>query len=415
MKKYLQKTFLIFLLLFNTLTANTVFAEVFRFHFVDGEVQKISSVVSEDVYFNGAFSHTSEIVNRIIAKVTQIKKENEDERSSALYSCTFMTTEKADDGHFTWGREYPTVCWRDDLGEYSIGEQYFMPVVRNVPIFPEHDIKVGETWNAIGQEAYDFSYVFGIEKPVITPFNISYQYDGIEKMDGIEVHIILAEYEKEYAVPQSFIKNNMRRNGAKIWPSKTTVKSKQKIAWNAKKGSIAFYDEIFNIRLLLNDGSVVEYKGSSHAKVTEIIRYEDEKSQEKIKNNIEKLKLENTKVEKCEKGLKIIIENIQFKANSAFLQESEKEKIKAIALVLKESGRGDILVEGHTVFSSTPERRQQLSEQRAKTVADYLIELKVRDASCIFTRGLGGDFPLFPNTTEENKARNRRVEIIIME
>ena len=84
-----------------------------------------------------------------------------------------MTSEKADDGHFNWGREYPTMFWRDDMGKYSIGQQYFMPVVRNVPIFPENDIQIGETWNAQGEEAYDFSSVFGIEKPVITPLNIS--------------------------------------------------------------------------------------------------------------------------------------------------------------------------------------------------------------------------------------------------
>ena len=415
MKKYLQKTFLIFLLLFNTLTANTVFAEVFRFHFVDGEVQKISSVVSEDVYFNGIFSHTSEIVNRIVAKVIQTKEENNGQRSSALYSCTFMTSEKADDGHFNWGREYPTMFWRDDMGKYSIGQQYFMPVVRNVPIFPENDIQIGETWNAQGEEAYDFSSVFGIEKPVITPLNISYKYDRVEKIDGVQLHIILAEYEKEYTVPESFIRQYMKNGGRGVWPSKTTVKSKQKIAWNAKKGSIAFYDEKFSIRLLLNNGVTVDYKGSSHAKVTEIIRNEDERNKDKIKKNIEQLELENTKVEKCEKGLKIIIENIQFEVNSAILRESEKEKIKAIAQVLKENGKGDILIEGHTVFSGTFERRKELSEKRAKAVADYLIELKVRDASHIFTRGLGGDFPLFPNTTEENKAKNRRVEITIME
>jgi len=288
-----------------------------------------------------------------------------------------------------------------------------MPVVRNVPIFPKNDVQVGETWSALGEEAYDFSIVFGIEKPVITPLNISYKYDRIEKKDSEELHIILAEYKKEYDVPQSFIKKYMRDGGSGVWPLKTIVKSKQKIAWNSKKGSIAFYDEDFKIRLILNNGGTVDYKGSSHAKVTEIVR--DELTQDKIKKDIEKLELENTKVEKCEKGIKIIIENIQFEVNSAVLQESEREKLKAIAKVLKEHSNGDILVEGHTVFSGTAERRKELSEERAKVVATYLIELKVRDTLHIFTRGLGGDFPLFPNTTEENKAKNRRVEITIMD
>jgi len=56
-----------------------------------------------------------------------------------------------------------------------------------------------------------------------------------------------------------------------------------------------------------------------------------------------------------------------------------------------------------------------LSEERAKVVADFLLKLGVSSKEHIFTKGRGGDFPLFPNTTEENKVRNRRVEITIME
>jgi len=390
------------------------FSEEFKFKFNVGDEQKISSFVEEDVYFNGVFSHSSQIVNRIISKVIETKNDENGKGKTAFYSCTFMTSERANEGHFVWGREYPSLFWRDELGRYTIGEQYFMPIVRNVPIFPEHNVEVGESWNAKASEAYDFSEVFGIKKPVIVDFDVFYKYVGIEEKDGKKLHIIEANYQKEYEIPSSFIKANVRGRG-RVWPSKTSVVSKEKIGWDASLGNIFFYDEEFNISILLNNGGTISYVGTSHARIIEVKQKEIEENSDKIKKDIEKLKLKNTTLEKIECGLKITLENIQFETNSAILRDSEKEKLKAIAKVLKKHKIGDLLVEGHTVFSGTKERQMELSQMRARIVRDYLIELGVCDEKHIFTKGLGGLHPLFPNTTEENKAKNRRVEITIME
>ena len=389
--------------------------EVFRFSFSDGETQKISSIVKEDVYVNGEFSHSSEIVNRIISRVVQTKKGTTGERDAAFYSVTFMTSEKAKEGTFTWGRQLPSLFWRDDLGRYTITDQYFMPIVRNVPLFPVDDVKIGESWEGEASEAYDFSEVFGIMRPVIAPFKINYKYVGKEQKEGQTLHIIEASYQKEYDIPQKFIKEYRRKNSRGQWPVKTNVRSEQKIAWNAQKGLIASYNEDFTIAIFLNTGDEVTYIGTSYANTEEIIRKEMEASGDEVKKNIEKLKLENTTVQKTDKRLKIIIENIQFEPNSSILRDSEKEKLKKIALILKEHSKGDLLIEGHAVFSSTRERQKQVSQERASAVANYLAELGARAREHIFTRGLGAAYPLFPNTTEENKAKNRRVEITIIE
>ncbi len=409
----IRKNIITFTVLFFALTI-PLFSEQFRFKFSVGDEQKISSVVNEDVYVDGVFSHSSEIVNRIVARVVQTKEEDDNSRASAFYSCTFMTSEKTKDGNFSWGREYSSLFWQDDLGRYSIGDQYFMPIVRNVPTFPEGDVKLFSTWVSEASEAYDFSNTFGISKPVISPFEVSYKYSKKEKKRDKILHIIEAEYEKSYQVPNNIIRSHVQKKSA-IWPIEAHVRSRQKIAFDVERGNVNYYDETFSITLILNNGSRVEYNGTSHAELEEILRVEKEENNEKIKENIEKLNLDNTSVEKTEKGLKIIIENIRFGVNSAVLQESEKEKLSSIAEILKKYGSGDILIEGHTVFSGTIEQQKELSEQRAKVVADYLIKMGVRDEKHIFTRGLAGNFPIVPNTTEENKARNRRVEIIIMD
>ena len=59
--------------------------------------------------------------------------------------------------------------------------------------------------------------------------------------------------------------------------------------------------------------------------------------------------------------------------------------------------------------------RQLLSEERASAVAEYLIGLEVRDRFHVFTQGFGATRPVATNQTEEGKAKNRRVEITIMD
>ena len=75
----------------------------------------------------------------------------------------------------------------------------------------------------------------------------------------------------------------------------------------------------------------------------------------------------------------------------------------------------ELLISGHTALAGKAETRQTLSEQRAAAVANYLIELGVREQHHIFTHGFGAEKPIAPNTTEANKARNRRVEITVLE
>ncbi|MBQ1593522.1 MAG: OmpA family protein, partial [Treponema sp.] len=90
------------------------------------------------------------------------------------------------------------------------------------------------------------------------------------------------------------------------------------------------------------------------------------------------------------------------------------EKLKKIAQILEAYPDNDILVSGHTATGKGRDP-QELSEARAKAVADYLIQLGVKDNYHIFTQGFGDKNPIAPNNTEEGKSKNRRVEITIMD
>ena len=94
--------------------------------------------------------------------------------------------------------------------------------------------------------------------------------------------------------------------------------------------------------------------------------------------------------------------------------ESEKLKLRKIADILKQYSN-DLLITGHCAERGTAKARQKLSEQRAESVADFLKMMGVRDEYHIFTKGQGAREPVASNATEEGRAKNRRVEITIMD
>ncbi len=69
-------------------------------------------------------------------------------------------------------------------------------------------------------------------------------------------------------------------------------------------------------------------------------------------------------------------------------------------------------MEGHTDSTGTQEFNQKLSEQRAATVRDYLVQQHV-DTNAISAAGLGQGMPVADNTSVQGRQKNRRVEIII--
>lgn len=134
-----------------------------------------------------------------------------------------------------------------------------------------------------------------------------------------------------------------------------------------------------------------------------------------MQQQVQNLGLSNVTVKKSEEGLTLSVENIQFEAESSVLRASEYPKLEQIAKILKVAYlENDIMVSGHTAKSSVGRDPQELSVERATTVADYLAEQGVRERSHIFTQGFGDTKPVAANDTEAGRAKNRRVEITIM-
>lgn len=119
-------------------------------------------------------------------------------------------------------------------------------------------------------------------------------------------------------------------------------------------------------------------------------------------------------VESTVAGIRLTMQNLNFKPDSAELLPGENERLDQIAQVLKEVPDQMFLVEGHTASVGYEKGEMKLSVERANSVANALIQRGIPREKFI-CKGSGGTKPIADNSTQEGKAKNRRVEITILE
>ncbi|HRI31998.1 MAG TPA: OmpA family protein [Candidatus Kapabacteria bacterium] len=104
--------------------------------------------------------------------------------------------------------------------------------------------------------------------------------------------------------------------------------------------------------------------------------------------------------------------NIFFDTGKSDLKEESFPELKRVKSFMADNPSYEIEVSGHTDNIGKANENQTLSEQRAKSVYDYLLSLGV-PAKRLKTKGYGSSKPLTNNSTEQGRSRNRRVEFII--
>ncbi|MEQ1592552.1 MAG: OmpA family protein [Thiobacillaceae bacterium] len=107
---------------------------------------------------------------------------------------------------------------------------------------------------------------------------------------------------------------------------------------------------------------------------------------------------------------KLILEGVNFDYDQATLRPQGFEKLDLAAATLKEWGNVKVEVAGHTDSIANDNYNLELSDRRAKTVRDYLINKGIAPERLI-SRGYGESQPIGDNATEEGRLMNRRVEL----
>lgn len=109
---------------------------------------------------------------------------------------------------------------------------------------------------------------------------------------------------------------------------------------------------------------------------------------------------------------KLVTHGITFAVASDRLKPESFGVLKSIAQALTENPTVKIKIIGHTDSDGNAEKNMELSKKRAESVKKSLVDDFKIDASRISTDGKGATEPLKPNDSPENKAENRRVELI---
>lgn len=124
--------------------------------------------------------------------------------------------------------------------------------------------------------------------------------------------------------------------------------------------------------------------------------------------------IEGVEVERPSEGeIAVRLKNeVLFDFDSAALRAASRETLASLAQNIRKYPDNVLDVEGHTDATGSERYNQRLSEQRAATVADYLIDQGVPAAS-ITVWGFGETRPRATNDTAEGRQLNRRVEIRI--
>ncbi|MDI6743622.1 MAG: OmpA family protein, partial [Smithella sp.] len=105
--------------------------------------------------------------------------------------------------------------------------------------------------------------------------------------------------------------------------------------------------------------------------------------------------------------------NVQFDYDKAIIKEKYHEDIKRVADFMEKFPDTIVTIEGHTDHIATQAYNQKLSERRADSVGQYLIEKFGIDQSRVTSVGYGKTRPVADNDTEEGRQKNRRVDAVL--
>jgi outer membrane protein OmpA-like peptidoglycan-associated protein len=386
--------------------AASLHADVFRFAYTKGEKYRILSQVHESVHVNGQFSQDVDILNKIAVAVT-------DTKADAGYNVVdFQTSERSYGSKRTyeWSEQYSSEFWRDGRGAYTIAPSYFMPVVRNVPLFPEGDVPVGGTWSAPGTESHDFRANFGIQDPFQFPISANYRYASNVTRNGIACALIAIDYEIFH--PVSPPRATTRRS-----PTRVAGYSHQKYWWGLADRRPIYYEESFDFIFSFNTGDEVEFKGDASGELVDAAPLDRAQVAGDIQKQLDAQSIPDVSVRPTDQGVTITLENVNFPPNSDQLLPAEQDKLRRIAEMLRKYSDRDISVSGFTARAPgySEADYQALSEKRANAAANFLLSTGAVTAKRLSARGMGAGSPIGDNSTEAGMRKNRRVEITILE
>jgi len=143
--------------------------------------------------------------------------------------------------------------------------------------------------------------------------------------------------------------------------------------------------------------------------------YELQAQKAEAQTKLDALRSQTISVYKDARGTILSMSDILFESGKADLKPELRENLSAIGAILQSLlTESHVIIEGHTDNVGGAAPNKKLSEQRASAVMQYLIERGI-DKKRLKSVGYGLEKPVADNKTEEGRAKNRRVELVIQD
>lgn len=295
------------------------------------------------------------------------------------------------------------------------------PLLRNFPTSPTQRLEQqdsGKKWTA---ESTIVVCPQQGKNPTRIPVLAEYQYIGKKKYNGTDTHYVKAVFALRYHGEDHLGDADMLRSEGSRTADIYLDDRNRPLFIREKIDETFFYKGAESIRqrgFLLhfyNYGQHTVYNGGS---VPTTALLDHSKNPVKPENsNKERIKDKGDgifNVQETPRGILLNLKNLHFAADKAELLHGEDKKLDEIATILKTLTFKTLFVEGHTADVGDKSTQHGLSLRRAKTVVDELTKRGIPSGVFIYS-GAGGSKPIASNTTEAERALNRRVEITIME
>jgi outer membrane protein OmpA-like peptidoglycan-associated protein/tetratricopeptide (TPR) repeat protein len=117
---------------------------------------------------------------------------------------------------------------------------------------------------------------------------------------------------------------------------------------------------------------------------------------------------------KVKVGKKVVLNNILFETGKSILTSGSYTELDRLLNIMQDNPQMKIEISGHTDKTGSEPINFKLSEARAKTVVEYLVQKGI-DRSRMEFKGFGSLQPIADNATAQGRAKNRRVEFKILE
>ena len=348
--------------------------------------------------FNGLAWDSREEKNRIILRVVDRREDG------AVLDGQFLTYSRSPrlTGEFRQEQTFDSHFLIHKNGNYEVPEEYVMPNLQSLPSFPDRPLSPGDGWNAPAVETMDF-----VSVRLRLPVSVNYEYAGPAPLPPAanlgEQSFDLIRY--RYSFRHRGAGNILQINGFSSCE-----------LWFDREAGIPVYDTNRLVyEFILADGSRQEFLfriDSWYRKRRQVSVTDREEMVESIREHLPDSG--NLNVRQTDEGVALDLNAILFDHDSDQLTPAARAELEHVATILSRFPGREIRISGHTDNTGTSAYNLRLSESRARTVVRALSQSNGIESRRMSYRGFGETQPIASNATPEGRARNRRVEILIV-